>query len=195
MRKVINIVLILLTIIFAYWLYSSVREPIAFHAELDKRKDEVIKSLKKIQIAQDVFRMVTGKYADNFDTLSSVLNSGKIEILKLEADPSDPTNQDKFIKSVSYREAKDSLFSLLGGPISLDSLRYVPFTVGKTYDIDADTITHQNTLVNVVQVGTRYKEFMGPYANPTYKKYDKFYDPDKLIKFGDMNSPNTNGNW
>lgn len=53
--------------------------------------------------------MVTGKYADNFDTLSSVLNSGKIEILKLEADPTDPTNQDKFIKSVSYREAKDSL--------------------------------------------------------------------------------------
>lgn len=195
MRKVINIVLILLTIVLAYWLYSSVREPIAFHAELDKRKDEVIKSLKKIQIAQDVYRMVTGKYANNFDSLASVLNSGKIEIVKLEADPSDPTNQDKFIKSLSYREAKDSLFNLLGGPINLDSLRYVPFTAGKTYDIDADTITHQNTLVNVVQVGTRYKEFMGEYASPTYKKYDKYYDPEKLIKFGDMNSPNTNGNW
>ncbi len=195
MRKGINIALILITFILAYWLYASVREPIAFHAELDKRKDAVIKSLKKIQIAQDVYRMVTGKYANNFDSLASVITHGKIEIVKLEADPSDPTNQDKFIKSLSYREAKDSLFNLLGGPVNLDSLRYIPFSEGKKYDIDADTITHQNTLVNVVQVGTRFKEFMGEYADPTYKKYDKFYDPEKLIKFGDMNSPNTNGNW
>jgi hypothetical protein len=195
MQKIINIVLILLTVVFAYWLYASIREPIAFHEELDKRKDAVIKSLKKIQIAQDVYRMVTGKYANNFDTLTSGISNGRIEIVKLEADPTDPSNQDKFIKTISYRAAKDSLFSLLGGPINLDSLRYIPFTVGKTYEIDADTLTHQNNLVNVVQVGTRYKEFMGPFASPNYKKYDKYYDPDKLIKFGDMNSPNTNGNW
>lgn len=195
MRKVINLVLILITLVLTYWLYTSVREPIAFHSERDKRKDAVINSLKKIQIAQDVYRMVTGKYASNFDTLASVIKNGKIEIVKLEADPSDPTNQDKFVKSVSYKVAIDSITSIYGRSINLDSLRYVPFAEGKTFDIDADTLTHQNTLVNVVQVGTRYKEFMGEFASPAYQKYDKYYDPEKLIKFGDMNSPNTNGNW
>ncbi|HMT54418.1 MAG TPA: hypothetical protein PKD16_11550 [Saprospiraceae bacterium] len=195
MRKVINLVLILITLILTYWLYSSIREPIAFHAERDKRKDAVVAVLKKIQVAQDVYRMVTGKYAANFDSLSSVLNNGKIEVAKLEADPTDPTNQDKFVKTVSYTPAKDSLFSILNQSINVDSLRYIPFTNGKIFEIDADTLTHQGSLVNVVKVGTKYKEFMGEFANPTYKKYDKFYDPEKMIQFGDMNSPNTNGNW
>ncbi|MBK9744019.1 MAG: hypothetical protein IPO94_14165 [Saprospiraceae bacterium] len=195
MRKVINLVLILITLILTYWLYSSIREPIAFHAERDKRKDAVVAVLKKIQVAQDVYRMVTGKYAANFDSLSSVLNNGKIEVAKLEADPTDPTNQDKFVTTVSYTPAKDSLFSILNQSINVDSLRYIPFAGGKTFEIDADTLTHQGSLVNVVKVGTKYKEFMGEFANPTYKKYDKFYDPEKMIQFGDMNSPNTNGNW
>ena len=82
MRKVINLVLILITLILTYWLYSSIREPIAFHAERDKRKDAVVAVLKKIQVAQDVYRMVTGKYAANFDSLSSVLKNGKIEVAK-----------------------------------------------------------------------------------------------------------------
>jgi len=195
MRKGINVALILVTLVLVYWLYASIREPIAFHGERDKRKDAVIASLKRIQIAQDIYRMVTGKYASNFDTLASVIANGNIEIAKLEADPTDPTNQDKFIKTISYKAAKDSLYSLLGRPVNLDSLRYIPYGAGKAFDIDADTLTHQNNLVNVVQVGTRFKDFMGEYGSPKYKKYDKFYDPEKMLKFGDMNSPNTNGNW
>lgn len=195
MRKVINLVLILVTVILAYWLYASVREPIAFAAERDKRKDAVVNVLKKLQITQDVHRMVTGKYASNFDSLSKVISTGKVEIVKLESDPSDPTNQDKFIRTVSYKEAKDTLYSLLGGMISVDSLRYVPYGEGKTFTIDADTMTYQNTLVNVLEVGTKWEAFMGDYKDPRYKKYDARYDPSKIIKFGDMNSPNTNGNW
>ncbi|MFZ1749243.1 MAG: hypothetical protein WAU01_03595 [Saprospiraceae bacterium] len=195
MRKVINIVLILLTATLAYWLYSSIKDPIEFHSERDKRKDAVVSSLKKIQVAQDVYRMVRGDYANNFDSLVKVISTENIEIAKLEADPNDPTNQDLFVKTVTYRLASDSLYAILGSKFSLDSLRYIPFAGGKSFDIDADTMTYQNSLVNVVQVGTRYKDFMGVYADPRYKKYDKFYDPDKQLKFGDMSSPNTNGNW
>jgi len=195
MRTVINALLLLLTAFLVYLMINSVREPISFSAELDKRKDAVIAKLKKIQTTQDVYRMVTGKYANNFDSLASNIKNGKIKIEKLDADPTDPTNQDKFIRSISYRAAQDSLFSLLGGAINLDSLRYVPYGNGKVFEIDADTLTHQNNLVNVVQVGIKYKEFMGKFADEKYKKYDKFYDPEKILKFGDMNSPNTNGNW
>ncbi|MBC7885813.1 MAG: hypothetical protein H7X99_10080 [Saprospiraceae bacterium] len=195
MRKGINLFLILLTVILTYWLYSSVREPIAFHQETDKRKDAVIKVLKKLQIAQEVYRAVTGKYANNFDSLSSVLKNKKIEVVKLEADPSDPSNADKFIRTVSYKSAQDSLYSLLGGPLNIDSLRFVPFTDGKIFKIAADTLTHQSNLVNVLEISTQYKDFMGPYADKRYQKYDAYYDPEKVLKFGDMNSPNTNGNW
>ncbi len=195
MRKVINLVLVLITGVLAYWLYASVREPIAFAAEKDKRKEAVVTVLKKLQITQDVYRMVTGKYAGNFDSLSNVIKTGKVEIVKLESDPSDPTNQDKFIKTVSYKDAKDTLYSLLGGMVNVDSLRYVPYGDGAMFTIAADTMTYQNTLVNVLEVATKWDVFMGDFKDPKYKKYDALYDPSKTIKFGDMNTPNTNGNW
>lgn len=194
MRNIINIVLILITAILAYWLYASIKDPIEFHSERDKRRDAVVVVLKKIQSAQDIYRAVTGKYAGNFDSLSNVIKNGQIEIIKLENDPNDPTNQDKFIKTSTKRPALDSLFTLLKTRINLDSLKYIPYGNGAQFNIEADTITYQKNLVNVVQVSSKYKDFMGPFGEK-YKKYDKFYDPEKMLKFGDMNSPNTNGNW
>jgi len=195
MRKVINLALVLLTCIFAYWLYASIREPIAFAEIRDTRKDAVVSVLKKLQISQDLYRTIKGEFADNFDSLAYVLNNGRVPIIKLESDPSDPTNQDKFIKTVTYKPAKDSLYSLLGSRFSIDSLKYIPYTDGKMFSIDADTLTYQSTVVNVVEIGTYYKDFMGEYADPRFKKYDSYYNPDKALKFGDMTSPNTNGNW
>jgi hypothetical protein len=195
MSKIINIVLVLITLVLGYWLYSSIKDPIEFNQELERRKFEVIAKLKKIQIAQDVYRAVTGKYAKSFDDLVTQIQNGNIEVVKLENDPSDPTNQDKFVRTVTLVSAKDSIRGLLGD-LDLNTLKNVPFTDGKIqFYINADTLTHQNNLVNVVEVGTKYKDFMGEYGDPKYKKYDKFYDPEKMIKFGDMNSPNTNGNW
>ncbi len=194
MRKVINIALILLTILLAYWLYNSISEPISFHKQRDIRKAAVVDVLKKIQVAQDIHKLATGNYANSFDSLAYNILNDSVPIIKLEADPADPNNPDRFIKTISYKNAKDSLFSLIGA-VNIDSLRYIPFGKGATFDIQADTLTHQGTLINVLEVGTRYSTFMGQFADQRFKKYDKFYDPDKLIKFGDMNSPNTNGNW
>lgn len=194
MKKVINLFLILITIVLGYSLYNSIQDPIAFQEARDKRKDAVVEVLKKIQTAQDIYRVAHDKYANNFDSLTSGLINGKITITKTEPDPKDPENQDKFVHTYTYKNAADSLFVLIG-KTNLDSLRYIPYGGGKTFDIDADTIRQQSTLVPVVQVGTRWKDFMGEFGNTKYKKYDKFYDPDKLLKFGDMNSTNTNGNW
>jgi hypothetical protein len=77
----------------------------------------------------------------------------------------------------------------------LDSLPFVPFSDNALFEIQADTITYQSTVVNVVQVGVQRKLFMGPYADPMYSKFDNRYDPNSRLKFGDMNTPNTSGNW
>ena len=79
--------------------------------------------------------------------------------------------------------------------INLDSLRFVPYGHGVVFDIQADTLTYQKTKVNVVQVGVRKKEFMGEWADERFAKYDNRYDPNAMLKFGDMSAPNTSGNW
>jgi len=193
MKKIISLVLAIIVALLAYTLYLNIKEPIAFQAEKDMRKEKVVTKLKDIRTAQEVYRLVTGKFAANFDTLSQVIKSDSIKIVTIFGDKDDQNSTEEFREVITYKSAMDSLNNL--GNFNLDSLRYVPFTSGETFSITADTMTYQSTLVNIVEVGTRWKNFMGKYASPKYSKYDNSYDPNKLLKFGDMNAPNLAGNW
>jgi hypothetical protein len=193
MRTVINLVLAAIAGVLVWVLISSISEPIAFQDELNRRQDAVIDRLKEVRTAQQLFRDVTGEgFASNFDTLDQVLRNGQIPIVSVFGDPDDPNFDGVIRYDTIYRSALDSAIALR---LPLDSLRYVPFTEGQKFDIRADTVTYQSTLVNVVEVSTNYKYFMGPYANPRFARYDNTYDPTKTIKFGNMSTPSLAGNW
>jgi hypothetical protein len=113
-------------------------------------------------------------------------------IIKVIGDPDDPNFTGEITYDTSYSSAFDSIQAM---NINLDSLRYVPYSSGTEFDIQADTITYQSTTVEVVEVGVRRKYFMGRYADPRFAKYDNGYDPNSYIKFGNMNAPNLAGNW
>jgi len=190
MRAIINILLVLLIGLLIYTLYSIIKEPIAFQEAKDARKTVVVDKLKQIRSSQEMFRDITGEFAPNFDTLVSVLKTDSIRFERVEGDPD---SDDKFIRTVYYRNALDSINAM---GINLDSLRYVPLaSKGTEFSITADTLTYQKTLVNVVEVGTRWNTFMGKYGSEKYTKYDNSYIPSAMLKFGDMNTPNITGNW
>jgi len=190
MRLLLNILLILGIVGLAYLLYYNVKEPIAFQAEKSLREDRVVDRLKDIRTSQEIYRMITGTYASNFDTLSQVLRENDIPQLKVIGDPDDPNAE--FTVDTLYYSTQDTLNTL---GINLDSIRYVPFTSGKMFMIDADTLTYQQTLVNVVEVGIPRETFMGRFGDPKYAKYDKSYNPKGMIKFGNMSTPSLSGNW
>lgn len=192
MRLVINLVLVAIVLGLLYLLVDSIREPIAFKAEKEKREQRVVNKLMTVRTAQEAYRGITGFFAPNFDTLSEVLTTGRFAIVQVFGDPDDPTNTEAVRYDTIYKPAKDSM-DVLG--INLDSLRYVPYTEGKTFNIAADTLTYQQTLVSVVEVGVRKKEFMGAYGDERFRKYDAGYDPGMILKFGNMNKPTTAGNW
>jgi len=191
MRLAINILLLLLIGFLGFMLYNSIKEPISFQTEKKARANAVKNRLLDIKASQEIYRDIVGKFAHDFDTLKSVLTTDSIEFVKIEEDPKFPGNVDKFIKSFTYMSALDSINNL---NINLDSLRYVPFA-DTEFTIEADTLTYQKTKVNVLQVSTRWKDFMGPYADARFQKFDNSYDPNKLFKFGDMSKPTLNGNW
>jgi len=174
----------------SYVLYANIKEPIAFNAEKLKREDAVINRLMDIRECQNIFKGITGEYAGSFDTLTEVMKTGQIEFENVEGDPD---SKEGFKRTVTYSPAIDSVKAM---GIQLDSLAFVPYApAGTTFEIQADTLTYQQTLVHVLEVGTRYNKFMGQYASPKYTKYDNSYDPAKTMKFGNMNAPNTTGNW
>lgn len=192
MKVAINLLLTALIFLLIYMIYTSIREPIAFQEEKGRRVDVVIARLKQIKASQEIYRTIKGTFAGSFEELINVLKTEKIPFEKIENDPTDPTNEDKFIRSTSYSPAIDTIKAM---GINLDSIPFVPFTNGLKFEITADTIEYQSTTVPVVQVGTKWKTFMGEFGDPKYKKYDKYFDPEKLLKFGDMTTPNLNGNW
>lgn len=192
MKAIINILILLAIIGLSYLLVSGIQEPIVFKNAFDERKAVVAERLNDIKTCQEIYRDITGRFAHSFDTLTQVLTVDSIPFQQVFGDESDPDNEDKFIYKTVYTSAIDSVKNL---GISLDSLRFVPYSNSVEFDIAADTMTYQKTLVPVCEVGTRYKEFMGKYANAKYQKYDDRYDPAARMKFGDMSSPNLSGNW
>ena len=192
MRIAINLVLVLLAGYFVWLLVSGIREPISFVNEKDARERVVIDKLMEVRTAQELYRSIKKEFAGSFDTLAMVLKTDSFKIVKVIGDPDDPNFTGKVSYETSYSPAIDSVRSL---GINLDSLRYVPFGGGATFEIAADTITYQKAKVEVCEVGVKRKVFMGKYASKDYARYDRNYDPEKPLKFGNMNAPNLSGNW
>lgn len=199
MKSIISLILFLIVLFLAYLLVLNIKTPIEFQTVKKARKDKVVDRLKDIRSAQEVYRLVTGEFASSFDTLNQVIREDSIKIVTIFGDKDDQNSTEEFREVITYKSAIDSfsnLFKIKGlGVPNLDSLRYVPYTGGGKFDIAADTMTYQSTLVNVVEVGTSWKAFMGKYADAKYSKYDNGYDPNMRLKFGDMNAPNLAGNW
>ena len=190
MRVIISLVLALVVAFLAYMLYTNIKEPISFHAEKEVREGLVQDKLEQIREAQKIYKDITGQYAHNFDTLSSVLRNDSIEFVKFSGDPDAGI---EIVKTFSYTPAIDSVRAL---GINLDSLKYVPYNqTGSTFSMSADTITYQQTLVHVCEVSTRYSEFMGKYSDSKYGRFDNLYKPSNRLKIGDMSKPTLNGNW
>jgi len=191
-RTIFNLLLVVLIGLLIWMLISGIREPIAFQQQRQRREASVIDKLIKIRRAQEAYRGITGEFAKNFDTLKQVLTNDSFALVKVIGDPDDPTNMNAVTYDTSYKLAIDSIASM---GLNLDSLPFVPYTNKVIFDITADTLTYQKTKVNVVEVGIRRKVFMGPWGSERFKKYDHAYDPNKPIKFGDLNKPILSGNW
>ncbi|WP_236978548.1 hypothetical protein [Membranihabitans maritimus] len=194
MRIVINLLLLAGVVILGYLTYNSIKLPIEFKNELDRRERRVIQQLMKIRNAQDVYRDITnGSYANSWGELKDTLKTGQLKFINIIGDPDDPDfDPAKLVRDTTYKPAIDTINAM---GITLDSLEYIPYSNGETFSLDADTLTYQSTLVNVVEVKTSYDKFMGPFADIKYSMYDKMYSPQNVIKFGDMNKPTTAGSW
>ncbi len=194
MRTIINVILVLVILALIYLLYAGIAEPIKFKRGKEIREDAVVQKLMDIRTAQEHYRAITGgEFADSFEKLKDTLTYGVFYNLKLDEkeNPDDPNNP-IVTRDTTVVPAKDSIPQL---GINLDSLEYVPYSNGETFEIQADTLTYQKTLVNVVEVKIKKKKFMGRYADERYQRYDDFYDPEDYLKFGDMGKPNLSGNW
>ncbi len=191
-RTIFNVLMFLLILFLGYILYSQIEEPIAFQKQKTDREKAVITQLIQIRKAQEAYRGVTGTFAPSFEALSDSLKNGRFRIIQVYGDPDDPTSTEAIRYDTTYQPAIDSILRM---GIDLDNLGIVPYGNGIKFDIFSDTTTYQSSVVDVVEVGIPYKDFMGDFKDKKFKKYDERYDPNRRIKFGDRSKPILTGSW
>jgi hypothetical protein len=89
MKVVVRVLLALAIVLLAYISWESIRGPIDFNAEVERREKAVIQRLVDIRTAQVALRAQEGSYTASFDTLINFVKDGKIATLVKSGDLSE----------------------------------------------------------------------------------------------------------
>ncbi len=193
---IIKIVLAIVIIVLVYLVYESVQEPLRFNAKKDRIEEQVIENLKDIRATQLVFKRVHSTYAANFDTLVDFIKYTEIPVVNMIPDPEDTTFTKTINDTIGFINVGDSLFK---NRIALiDSLRFIPFSGGQEFTLEAGEIERGGLKVAVFEAKAHYSTFLKGLdrqlvINLIKSKEDLDHFPG--IKVGSLLEPSTDGNW
>jgi hypothetical protein len=195
-RIIIQIVLLLVIIVLAYFVYQSVNKPLLFNAQKDKREALVIQDLKDIRSGQLLYKKMHDMYAKDFDTLLMFLREGEIPIVKKVPDPEDTTFTKTINDTIGYIIVADSLYGHRAH-FELDSLPWIP-GAGVMYALDAGEVEKGGLNVHVFEASAHYNDIlkgMDKQSIINLIKARKDIDKYPGLKVGSMLEPSTDGNW
>lgn len=192
-------ILVLSALGLSYLDYKSIKDPIEFREEKERRYAVVVQRLKDIRAAQLAYRTVKGKYAPDFDVLLNFIKNDSLPVIKAIGTVPDTLTEEQALKAgyiqrdTSLVSAKDSIFSsfYLGeraGAFYIDSLPYVPFSNGAKFNMQSGQIERNKVNVQVFEV-IAIKTDMLSGLDPMLIK------SETDLKVGSMVDPNTSGNW
>lgn len=227
MKTVLNIVLALCACALVYICYASIMGPINFDNEKQIRDKAVIARLMDIRKAQQEYRVLNKQqYTASFDTLIDFVKTQKIPFVMKEGVLTDKQLEDGLTekkamaiinrakKTNRWDEVKknglegfkrDTMWvavidTIFPRGFNADSLRYVPFSDGKQYEMAALSDTTANGApLNLLEVKTPYTVYLDGLDRQEIlnlidiqTKLNKY--PGLMI--GSLETPNNNaGNW
>ena len=210
MRKVIQVLFVLIIIILGYLIVESIMEPIRFNQEVEVRESATIDRLIDIRDAQKAYKDIYKKYTGSFDTLISFLDTTSFQVVKAIGDiPEEWLDEMGFEKARTKALAEGIisrditqvpvLDSLFGKGFNADSLQYVPYTEGVKFHMESGSIlTSSNLTVQVIEAYVMYDDLL----NGMDKQLVVNYKDERMkivgfegVKFGSMEEGTLTGNW
>ena len=210
MRRIIQVLFVLIIIVLGYLIIESIMEPIRFNQEVEVREHSTIDRLIDIRKAQKAYKDVYRRYTGSFDTLIGFLSVDSFSVTKAIGEiPEEWLEEfgleearDKAIKEgVISRETtnmsvKDSLFP---AGFAIDSLRYVPYTENVTFEMESgELLTSSNLIVQLIDVSVLYDKLL----NGMDRQLIVNYKDERMkivgfegVKFGSMEEGTITGNW
>jgi len=206
MKTILQIVLWIVCIFLGYLIYRSVTGPIEFAKVKKSRYADVIDRLKDIRNAQEAYKTVNGKYANDFNSLITFVDTGKYTITQ-QRDSSymqyDKTYQIDMLEEVTITDTlgfvavKDSLFK--------NSDRYkqmmkVPHARNdEKFDMKTDIIERSGYKVPVFEAKVLKKDILYDQPADLVARENAQVSVEEVngnaIKVGSLTEVSTSGNW
>ncbi len=177
MLRVVNIILSLAIVGLAYLLYRSIDGHVKVQKKIEARNQAVYDQLYALRDAQDAFKEVTGVYADNYDTLKTVLLTGNFEL------------ENPVTKKITTISLLDSLYK--GDRSKVNDLLVIPNSDGKKFTMGAGVLespSDSTVLLPVFEAFTYNEEYLEGLSR-------NFWKPGDKVKIGSLTAPITKGNW
>ncbi len=149
MRTIIQIVLFVVAVGLAYFIYKGVQDPIDFEKVKDRRYEATIERLKDIRKAQVAYKDVYGRFTGSWDTLINFVENDSVRNVRKIGELTDSmieeglTERKALEMGLIIRDTvKESVLeSLFGNSFDPNELKYIPVsdTVAE-FDLGATTI-------------------------------------------------------
>jgi hypothetical protein len=209
MKTVIQIVLIAVAIILAFFIFKSIERPVEFEKVKDLRYKTTIERLKDIRKAQLAYKDIHGDFAGNWDTLINFIQHDSLPIIRRIGMLTDSMidagwteqraiKEGRIIRDTMWVNVKENLFS---ASFPAEQLKYVPVkdTVAE-FKLGATTlITGSGIKVPVFEARAHNNTVLkGLDQQLVINLNDKSRTNDKYpgLKVGSLTETNNNaGNW
>ena len=206
MKTIIQIVLWIACIGFGYLIYQSVTGPIQFKKIKQERFAKVVSKLKDIRDAQEAYKTVTGKYANDFNSLIKFVDTGKYTITQqrdssyMEMDKTygiELLKEVKIIDTLAFVSVKDSLFK---NDDRYKSLMNVPgATAGEKFEMKSAIIDKGGYKAPVFEAKVEKKVVLSDQPKDLLDRENAQISVEEIngsvIKVGSLEQVSTSGNW
>ena len=228
MKTAINVILGLCALGLLYICYSSIHDTEKFDADIAEREAIVKARLIEIRQAEEAYKSQhEGVYCADWNELTEFVKTGKLPIVKKQGVLSDAQMEkglteataaaivnsgdakaiaenglQRFRRDTVWVSLKDSLYNYEG--FSADSMRYIPFAEGDTFEVQAfPSVTRSGTIIQVMECrapDSCFLKNMGKMGNR--RIYNRAEEADAKgayagLKIGELgtNWNNNAGNW
>ncbi|MEN8228599.1 MAG: hypothetical protein ABFS38_10635 [Bacteroidota bacterium] len=210
MRRVIQVLFVLIIIVLGYLIVESIMEPIRFNQEVEVREQATINRLIDIREAQKAYKDIYKRYTGSLDTLIMFLHNDSFSVVKAIGEiPEEWMDELGFEKArekalsegvISRETTKIPVMdSLFNAGYNIDSLRFVPFSEDVVFSIEAgEILTSSNLTVQVVEVAVMYDDLLNGMDGQlivNYKDERMKIVGFEGVKFGSMEEGTLTGNW
>ncbi len=187
--KIIQIVLLIVIGVLAYFVWETIQTPVRFNKEKDVRAKIVIQNLKDIRAVQAIYKALNDSFTPSLDTLVKFMEYGQIPVVNIIFDPSDTTLTKTINDTIAFVSVADSIFGNRPNFI-INDIQYIPFSDGDKFKMDAGKINRGGIMVSVFMASANKEEYLkglnkALIRNPNIKN----------IIVGSMSEPTTDGNW